>query len=134
VIVSEGDAVFLKRHLQNMKGDEGKGIYLLEPSGIINQRGCIRESIKNLWDQGTLQVKNLLLQVLIYQGNAQVIDQLPKLDVERAMNLYINKDNERIEEFKSIFLTALEFREDDLNYYSKNPMMRRLFLKKKISG
>jgi hypothetical protein len=120
VLLSEEDAKSLKGHLSVMKGAPSPltGIYLLEPSGIINQRGNLSENISNLWSEGTPKVRQLLVQILIFQGAALVLDMLPKQQVREAL-APLKKSVESQAAWKALFEAALEFKHDDLAHYRR---------------
>jgi len=127
VLISEGDARLLKEHLLNLGDEEGKGIYLIEPSGAINQRGCRREEIVNLWRQGTLKTRSILFQVLCFQGSAMMIDSLPENEVKEALQFWIDNDADRMAAARVIFESALDLKPDDMLHYRRSQKLSALF-------
>lgn len=127
VLVSEGDASHLKNHLVNLSGQEGKGIYLMEPNGMINQRGCRKEKVWNLWIEGTVHIRHLLLQLLCFQGSALCIDQLPEEEVRNAFDLWSKKDPNRLSSIRILFESVLDMKTEEMIYYRRSKKLRAYF-------
>lgn len=127
VLVSEGDARYLKEHLLNLPNQEGKGIYLLEPTGAINQRGWRGEKISNLWEQETRIARSYLLQVLVFQGSALMIERLPENEVAEAFKFWTNQKKDYIREIRILFEAALEFSPENMHHYRRSKKLRMLF-------
>lgn len=127
VLVSEGDARYLKEHLLKMPDKNGTCIYLVESSGAINQRGSRSEKIVNLWREGIPEARSLLLQVLIFQGAALLLDKLPVDEVTAALNHWTRKKSDRLTSARLLFEAALDFKPDDMLYYRRNQKLRSLF-------
>ncbi len=128
ILVSEGDARHLKEHLSELPEERGKGIYLLEPSGAINQRGWRGEQIVNLWEEGTLEEHSLLLQALLFQGSALLLDKLPHAEVTAAMKHLTQQKPKRICAIRILFEAALDQRPDDMLHYRRSQSLRALLL------
>jgi hypothetical protein len=120
VLVSEGDAFYLKNHLLQKKISN---VFLVEPSGAINQRGDQGENIVNLWRDGTLEERSLLLQTLIFQGSALVMNKLPDAEVKDALNYW----SERKTEIRILFETALNLHPEDMRLFRGSQKLRGLF-------
>jgi hypothetical protein len=127
VLVTEGDARFLKEHLLRLPENQGKGIYIVEPTGAINQRGDRAEKIVNLWKEGTIEERSLLLQVLVYQGSALQIDQLPVEELSAALKHWTQQKRSRITEVRTLFEAAADLRPDDMMHYRRSQKLRALF-------
>lgn len=127
ILISEGDARHLKEHLLGLSDNLGRGVYLVEPSGAINQRGCRNEKIINLWNEGSEKDKCLLLQGLIFQGSALLLEQLPHMEVRKAFELLTQKKLNRKKALSIIFEVALNLRPDDLLLYRRSQKLRELF-------
>lgn len=130
VLVSESDARYLQEHLRQMPGQKGRGIYLIEPNGAINQRGSLNEEIENLWKQGKLVTRSLLLQVMFFQGAAMMIDNhLPKKEVQEALDYWTKKDPNRIQAALILFEAALVLKPDEMLHYRRSKKLRGFFKK-----
>lgn len=120
ILLTEGDAHYLKEHL--LKQNELRGVCLVEPSGVVNQRGCRDENIANLWQEGDLSTRTLLMQALLFQGAAMLIDSLPKEEVKEAIDGLKNKN-----ELRLLFEAALEFKSEEMVHYRRTQKLRALF-------
>lgn len=127
VLVTEGDARHLKELLLSMP--PSRGVYLVEPSGCINQRSCREEQIVNLWKEGTIAERSLLLQALLFQGSALLLDQLPKVEVVQGLKSIVKQKSEHLIALRILFETALDFRPDDMLHYRRSHTLRALFSK-----
>ncbi len=128
VLISEGDARYLKEHLLTLNG---RGIFMVEPSGAINQRGCREDEIVNLWKEGTDDERSLLLQALLFQGSALLLDQLPKDEVVSALQFWTKDKSNRKIAARILFEAALDLRPDDMLHYRRSQKLRALFNKTK---
>lgn len=128
VLVSEGDARYLKEHLLKMSDQQRTSIYLVESSGAINQRGSRSEKIVNLWREGTPQAHSLLLQFLIFQGSALLLDKLPVDEVTAALHLWTKKQTDRLRAVRILFEAALDQKPDDMLHYRRNQKLKALFI------
>lgn len=128
VLITEGDANNLKELLLKLPADQGRGIYLAEPNGAINQRGCRSEEVINLWREGNLETRSLLLQVIIFQGSALLLSYLPEYEVNNAFNFWINGDTARLTAAKIIFESALDLSPEELLHYRRNQKLRTMFI------
>jgi hypothetical protein len=133
VLVSEGDADYLKDHLLKMDPENGKGYFLLEPSGAINQRGSRRDKIFHFWKESPLEIRSWLLQILCYQGSAIAIGNLMRdnpNEVRNALHFWVKKDMERLAAIRVLFETALDLNTEEMMHYRRNRHIRSLFTPK----
>lgn len=124
VLVSENDAYYLKQHLINAKV---RGVFLVEPSGAINQRSSQEDQVGNVWKDGDIEERSLLLQALIFQGSALLLDQLPIKEVKETMNHWARGQRDLIQGLRILFEGALDLRPEDMLHYRRSQKLRKLF-------
>lgn len=126
-LLTEGDANHLKKLLSKLGTQQGKGVYLVEPNGAINQRGYLGEEISHLWQQGSVSDRSLLLQTILFQGSALLLERLPLEEVRAALDFWLKRDRDQLKAARLLFEAALSFREDDLLCFRRSQKLRALF-------
>jgi len=125
VLLTEEDASRLKKLLVQLGEKE---VYMIETNGTVDMRGDQnQEIVVNLWETGSMALRSLLLQAMIFQGNALCLEAIPQKELKKALNYWIlgNKDIQRA--VRAIFEAALECRSDDLMVYRKSAVLKALF-------
>jgi hypothetical protein len=130
VLVSEEDARQLKQLLLAMEPNTGLGYFLLEPNGVVNQRGCRKQKTMHLWNEGSVETRSLLLQAMCFQGAAMRIDKLlhnQESEVRNAMAFWTKKDPNRLIAMRVLFEAAADLCPDEMAHYLRSRKLRALF-------
>lgn len=125
ILLSEDDARQIKSFLN--EGHKNKDIYLIEPSGVVNQRGDKSQSFANFWEVGPIGLRALMLQALLFQGASLALKQIPEQLLQETLAYWRALQKISKKEIRALFEAALEFRQEDLQAYRSDKTLRGLF-------